>query len=96
MLQKSLGLPSVKLGNQAPYDLASLRPRGATFLLQLFEEGGMAGGFRLVSWRSIFKKFVWRLLKRECHLSPARGSRGSRRLFKTSSISPSSSDCKKA
>lgn len=38
MLQKSIGLPVVKLGKQSPYDLASLRPGGATFLLQRFED----------------------------------------------------------
>lgn len=38
MLQRALGLPLVKIGGQAPFDLASLRPGGATFLLQRFED----------------------------------------------------------
>ena len=37
-LQKSLGLPTEKLGRQVPYDLASLRAGGATHLLQRFED----------------------------------------------------------
>ena len=38
MLQKAIGLPVTKVGSQAPYDLASLRPGGATFLLNKFED----------------------------------------------------------
>ena len=38
MLQKALGLQVVKIGGQVPYDLASLRPGGTTFLLQRLED----------------------------------------------------------
>ena len=37
-LQKALGLPCEKSGDYRPYDLASLRPGGATYLLQKFED----------------------------------------------------------
>ena len=37
-LQKALGLPTVKSPGVAPFDLASLRPGGATFLLHRFED----------------------------------------------------------
>ena len=38
MLQKALGLPCDKTDSFKPYDLGSLRPGGATFLLQKFED----------------------------------------------------------
>eukprot|EP00435_Cladocopium_sp_Y103_P072682 s1267_g41.t1 len=38
-LQSALGLPTQKSGSFRPYDLASLRPGGATHLLQRFEDG---------------------------------------------------------
>ena len=37
-LQRTLGLPCHRVDNVRPYDLASLRPGGATFLLQRFED----------------------------------------------------------
>ena len=37
-LQKALGLPTMRSGNVVPYDMASLRGGGATFLLQRFED----------------------------------------------------------
>ena len=37
-LQNALGMPVKSLGKQVPYDLASLRACGATFLLQRFED----------------------------------------------------------
>lgn len=37
-LQNALGMPVRPLGKQVPYDLASLRAGGATFLLQRFED----------------------------------------------------------
>lgn len=37
-LQRALGLPLRPFGKQVPYDLASLRAGGATFLLQRFED----------------------------------------------------------
>lgn len=38
LLQKALGLPTERGGTCVPYDLGSLRPGGATFLLQKFED----------------------------------------------------------
>ena len=38
VLQKALGLPTVRTETVVPYDLASLRPGGATFLLHRFED----------------------------------------------------------
>ena len=38
LLQKALGLPTERSGRVVPYDLGSLRPGGATFLLQRFED----------------------------------------------------------
>ena len=37
-IQRALGLPTTKVGRQVPYDLASLRAGGATFLLQRYED----------------------------------------------------------
>ena len=37
-LQKALGLPTVRSRTVVPYDMASLRGGGATFLLQKFED----------------------------------------------------------
>ena len=38
ILQKALGLPTTPVDGFRPYDLASMRPGGATFLLQRFED----------------------------------------------------------
>ena len=38
VLQKALGLPTVRTAAEVPYDLASLRPGGATYLLHRFED----------------------------------------------------------
>lgn len=38
VLQKALGLPTIRTSTDVPYDLASLRPGGATYLLHRFED----------------------------------------------------------
>lgn len=37
-IQKALGLPTVRSGSAVPYDMASLRGGGATWMLQRFED----------------------------------------------------------